>query len=127
MQEDEGLALRRRPPGVMSNRPELRWLKTVVERASHGSGGDREAEREQSADDVSKHAADLRAGSVEWVQGDPIVSLAERSVAHPVAEASWPSQRYPMVTVRVRSGRGVVGSSRQGRSMVDELIVGAPS
>jgi hypothetical protein len=49
-----GVALR----GEASNRPELRWLKTVVvsvgEKARvNASGGDREGERERTADDVS--------------------------------------------------------------------------
>jgi hypothetical protein len=67
-----GVALR----GVMPNRPELRWLKTVVvsvgEKAQvYASGGDREGERERTADDVSKQAADIRTGSVKWVRDEP--------------------------------------------------------
>jgi hypothetical protein len=50
-----GIALR----GEIPNRPELRWLKTVVvsvrEKARmSASGGDREDERKRTADDVSK-------------------------------------------------------------------------
>ena len=67
-----GVALR----GVMSNRLKLRWLKTVVvsveEKAQESaSGGDREGERERTADDVSKQAADIRTGSVKWVRDEP--------------------------------------------------------
>jgi hypothetical protein len=67
-----GVALR----GVMSNRLKLRWLKTVVvsvgEKAQvDASGGDREGERERTADDVSKQAADIRTGSVKWVRDEP--------------------------------------------------------
>jgi len=67
-----GVALR----GVMSNRLKLRWLKTVVvsvgEKAQeNASGGDREGERERTADDVSKQAADIRTGSVKWVRDEP--------------------------------------------------------
>jgi len=67
-----GVALR----GVMSNRLKLRWLKTVVvsvgEKAQvNASGGDREGERERTADDVSKQAAGIRTGSVKWVRDEP--------------------------------------------------------
>jgi hypothetical protein len=67
-----GVALR----GVMPNRLKLRWLKTVVvsvgEKAQvNASGGDREGERERTADDVSKQAADIRTGSVKWVRDEP--------------------------------------------------------
>jgi len=49
-----GVALR----GEASNRPRLRWLMTVVVSAGgkahvDASGGDREGERERTADDVS--------------------------------------------------------------------------
>ena len=71
-----GVALR----GVMPNRLKLRWLKTVVvsigEKAQvDASGGDREGERERTADDVSKQAADIRTGSVKWVRDEPGGSL----------------------------------------------------
>ena len=56
---DEGVALRRRPAGVASNRLMLRWLMTVVvsdegKGARDASGGDREGERERTADEASK-------------------------------------------------------------------------
>jgi hypothetical protein len=55
---DEGVALRRRPAGggvkppqaaLAEDRRGERWGKGVV----HASGGDREGERERTADDVS--------------------------------------------------------------------------
>ena len=66
--DDEGLALRSRPAGEASNHLKLRWLKTVVvsveEKASEeASGGDREGERERTADDVSKCVADIETGA----------------------------------------------------------------
>src|SRR4051794_18456451 len=73
---DEGLALRRRPAGgdvkppqaaLAEDRRGERWGKG----ARDASGGDREGERERTADDVSKQAADIRTGSVKWVRDEP--------------------------------------------------------
>ena len=45
---------------------------SVGEKAQvNASGGDREGERERTADDVSKQAADIRTGSVKWVRDEP--------------------------------------------------------
>ena len=56
---DEGCDPSASPCGGASNRLELRWLKTVVvsvrgKGARDASGGDREGERERTADDVSR-------------------------------------------------------------------------
>jgi hypothetical protein len=60
----------------MSNHLKLRWLKTVVvsvEEKAHVdvSGGDREGERERTADDVSKVADDIETGTVKRFRDEP--------------------------------------------------------
>jgi len=60
-----GVALR----GEASNHLKLRWLKTVVvsvgeNGARDASGGDREGERERTADDVSRSSDDIETGPI---------------------------------------------------------------
>src|SRR5712692_8535314 len=74
---DEGfLALRRRPAGggvkppqaaLAEDRRGERWGKG----AGHASGGDREGERERTADDVPKQADDIKTGAVKWARDEP--------------------------------------------------------
>jgi hypothetical protein len=73
---DEGLALRRRPAGggvkppqaaLADDRRGERWGKG----AGHASGGDREGERERTADDVSKQADGIETGAVKWARDEP--------------------------------------------------------
>jgi hypothetical protein len=74
---DEGLALRRRPAGgdvkppqaaLAEDRRGERWGKGALD----ASGGDREGERERTADDVSKQADDIETGRLSG----PGMSLA---------------------------------------------------
>ena len=67
-----GVALR----GEASNRRMLRWLKTVVvsdaEKApGEVSGGDREGERERTAEDASKHVDDIETGKAKSSRDEP--------------------------------------------------------
>ncbi len=110
-----GVALR----GVMSNRLKLRWLKTVVvsigEKAQvNASGGDREGERERTADDVPEQADDIRTGSVKWVRDEPggspftgqAVSGMEAARVRSAASAWNVGRRMPTPPPRRRKAPG---------------------
>jgi hypothetical protein len=76
--DDEGfVALRRRPAGggvkpsqaaLVNDRRGERWGRR---RGVIASGGDREGERERTAEDVSKQVDDIGTGAVKWRRDEP--------------------------------------------------------
>jgi hypothetical protein len=67
-----GVALR----GEASNRPVLRWLKTVVvsdrgKGVLDTSGGDQEGERERTAVEVSKQVDGIETGKIKSFRDEP--------------------------------------------------------
>ena len=102
-------------------------MVSVGEKAQeNASGGDREGERERTADDVSKQAADIRTGSVKWVRDEPggspftgqAVSGMEAARVRSAASARNVGRRVPIQPVTRRVGV----DGREGARWVAETV-----